>query len=103
MCASPVLTIERVAPFFCVTDVVAWVSLGLLVAVDLTISHSGGKRGVHQTGSIQSAIRLELTEVGTCTIEELSERLPYYSWNQVFSAADRLSRQGTSLCSVRTR
>ena len=34
----PILTIEWVVPFFRVTDVVAWVSLGLLVAVDLTIS-----------------------------------------------------------------
>ena len=34
----PILTIERVAPFFCVTDVVAWVSLGLRVAGDLTTS-----------------------------------------------------------------
>ena len=46
-------------------------------------------------GSIGSAIRLELTEVGTCTFQELSEQLPYYSWSQVFSVADRLSRQGT--------
>ena len=35
----PILTIERVAPFFRVTtDVVAWVSLGVLVAVDPTTS-----------------------------------------------------------------
>ena len=29
-------------------------------------------------GFIESAIRLELTEVDTCTLEELSERLSYY-------------------------
>lgn len=46
-------------------------------------------------GSIESAIRPELTEVGDCTLEELSERLPYYSWNQVFAVVDRLSRDGS--------
>jgi hypothetical protein len=46
-------------------------------------------------GSIESAIRLELTEVGSCTLEELTERLPYYSWNQMLIVVDRLSREGT--------
>jgi hypothetical protein len=48
-----------------------------------------------QAFSIESAIRQELDRVGTCTFEELNERLPYYSWNQVFSAVDRLNREGT--------
>ena len=48
-----------------------------------------------QTDSLESAIRQELARVGTCTLEELNERLPYYSWNQVFPAVDRLSREGT--------
>ena len=98
MCAFPFLRIEWVAPFFRVTDdVVAWGVVGT----------AGGRGSHHLTvvgsavcirqalSAIESAIRLELTEVGTCTLEELSERLLYYSWNQVFSAADRLSRQGT--------
>jgi len=44
--------------------------------------------------SVESAIRLELTQVDSCTFDELAERLRYYSWNQVFTAVDRLSRQG---------
>ena len=48
-----------------------------------------------QTDDLESAIRQELARVGTCTLEELNERLPYYSWNQVFAAVDRLNREGT--------
>jgi len=48
-----------------------------------------------RTDALESAIRQVLTRVGTCTLEELTERLPYYSWNQVFSAVDRLNREGT--------
>jgi hypothetical protein len=48
---------------------------------------------MHQTDTLESAIRQELAQVGTCTLEELNERLPYYSWNQVFAAVDRLSRE----------
>jgi hypothetical protein len=48
-----------------------------------------------RTDALESAIRQELARVGTCTLEELNERLPYSSWNQVFSAVDRLSRAGT--------
>ena len=48
-----------------------------------------------QTDTLESAIRLVLARVGTCTLEELNERLPYSSWNQVFAAVDRLSREGT--------
>ena len=48
-----------------------------------------------QTDSLESAIRQVLARVGTCTLEELNERLPHYSWNQVFAAVDRLNRQGT--------
>ena len=50
---------------------------------------------MHQTDSLESAIRQELAQVGTCTLEELNERLPYYSWVQVSSAVDRLNREGT--------
>ena len=48
-----------------------------------------------QTDDLESAIRQELARVGTCTLEELNERLPYSSWNQVFAAVDRLNRAGT--------
>ncbi len=47
-----------------------------------------------QTDSLESAIRQVLARVGTCTLEELIERLPHYSWNQVFAAVDQLNRQG---------
>ena len=48
-----------------------------------------------QTDDLESAIHQELARLDTCTLEELNERLPYSSWNQVFSAVDRLSRAGT--------
>jgi len=48
-----------------------------------------------QTDVLESAIFDQLARVSTCTLEELAERLPYYSWSQVFSAVDRLSREGT--------
>ena len=51
---------------------------------------------MRQTDPLESAIREELARVGTCTLEELNERLPYYSWNQVFSAVDRLNREGNA-------
>ena len=48
-----------------------------------------------QIDDLESAIRQELARVGACTLEELNERLPYSSWNQVFAAVDRLNRAGT--------
>ena len=48
-----------------------------------------------RTDALESAIRQELAQVGACTLEELNERLPYSSWNQVFAAVDRLNRAGT--------
>jgi hypothetical protein len=48
-----------------------------------------------RTDALESAIRQELARIGTCTLVELNERVPYYSWNQVFSAVDRLNREGT--------
>lgn len=44
---------------------------------------------------VDSNICREITRVGSCTFDELVRRLPTYSWAQVFSAVDRLSRQGT--------
>ena len=48
-----------------------------------------------QTDALESAIRSVLARVGTCALEELNERVPYYSWNQVFAAVNRLNRAGT--------
>lgn len=47
------------------------------------------------TPNVDSVICRELTNFGSCTFDELVHRLPTYSWVQVFSAVDRLSRQGT--------
>ena len=47
-----------------------------------------------QTDALESAIHQELARVGACTLEELNERLPYSSWDQVFAAVGRLNRAG---------
>lgn len=52
--------------------------------------------------SVDAVMCREITGVGSCTFDELVHRLPTYSWAQVFSAVDRLSRQGTLTVS-RTR
>jgi hypothetical protein len=44
--------------------------------------------------SIESVIYHEVTNLASCTLDELVQRLPTYSWVQVFAAVDRLSRQG---------
>jgi hypothetical protein len=44
--------------------------------------------------SIESVICHEMTNLASCTLDELVQRLPTYSWVQVFAAVDRLSRQG---------
>lgn len=45
--------------------------------------------------SVDSVISHEVTDLVSCTLDELAQRLPAYSWAQVFAAVDRLSRQGT--------
>ena len=45
--------------------------------------------------SVDSVICQEVTSLVSCTFDELVQRLPAYSWAQVFAAVDRLSRQGT--------
>ena len=45
--------------------------------------------------SVDVVICRELAGIGPCTFDELAHRLSTYSWAQVFSAVDRLSRQGT--------
>jgi len=44
---------------------------------------------------VDQAILHDLTAHGTCQVEDLVERLAGFTWNQVFSAIDRLSRDGT--------
>ena len=48
-----------------------------------------------QAYSIESAIQQQLARTGTCSLDELAALLPDYSWGQVFSAVDRLTRDGT--------
>lgn len=45
--------------------------------------------------SVDSVIHHEVTRLVSCPLDELAQRLPAYSWAQVFAAVDRLSRQGT--------
>ena len=45
--------------------------------------------------SVDSVIWREVTSLVFCTLDDLAQRLPDYSWAQVFAAVDRLSRQGT--------
>lgn len=46
---------------------------------------------------VEFAILQDLEQRGPCTIDELTQRLPDYSWNQVFTGVDRLSRRGVLL------
>lgn len=50
---------------------------------------------MHEIGSLESDILKELARVDACTLDELTERLSYYSWKRVFSAVERLTREGT--------
>jgi hypothetical protein len=45
--------------------------------------------------SVDSVIYHEVIGLVSCTLDELTQRLPGYSWAQVFAAVDRLSRRGT--------
>ena len=45
--------------------------------------------------SVDSVVSHEVTDLVSCTLDELAQRLPAYSWAQVFAAVDRLSRQVT--------
>ncbi|HSA87684.1 MAG TPA: hypothetical protein VLE46_16035 [Nitrospira sp.] len=47
------------------------------------------------TDTVDLAIYRKLAGSGPCTFDELVRRLSTYSWAQVFSAVDRLSREGT--------
>jgi hypothetical protein len=48
-----------------------------------------------QMDCLDSAILDELAQVGSCSLEELNERLPSYSWELIFSAVERLKREGS--------
>lgn len=48
-----------------------------------------------QVSSLDSVICHEVTRLESCTFDDLVQRLPAYTWSQVFAAVDRLSRQGT--------
>jgi len=45
--------------------------------------------------SLDSVICHEVTSLVSCSLDELVQRVPAYSWAQVFASVDRLSRQGT--------
>ncbi len=45
-------------------------------------------------GRIASMILQNLERFGPCTPDELVQRLPTYTWNQVFAAVDQLCRDG---------
>lgn len=47
-----------------------------------------------QLNETESAVILTLEEQGPCTLEVLIQLLPAFTWNQIFMAVDRLSRQG---------
>ncbi|HSN05065.1 MAG TPA: hypothetical protein VLS44_08770 [Nitrospira sp.] len=48
-----------------------------------------------QAHAIESAIHQQLARHGTCSLDELADLLPDYSWSQVFDAVDRLTREGS--------
>jgi len=50
---------------------------------------------VMRTAMIETAIRMELYRNGPCALRALIERLPQFSWNEVFAVVDRISREGT--------
>jgi hypothetical protein len=45
--------------------------------------------------TVQSAIRLHLIREGPCTLETLLTRLSQFSWSEIFSVVDQLSREGS--------
>lgn len=51
-----------------------------------------GEATMARTGEVEKDILRDLERRGPCSIEEMVTHLPGYTWNQVFSAVDRLSR-----------
>jgi len=52
---------------------------------------------VAQREDVESAILETLERGGPCSLDELYQTLSAYSWNQVFAAVDRLTRNGRLL------
>lgn len=44
---------------------------------------------------VKAAIYGLVLNVGECTFEQLVKRLGQFSWNEIFSTVDQLSREGT--------
>lgn len=49
---------------------------------------------MRRTATVESAIRAELLRQNPCPLETLIERLSQFSWSEVFTVVDQLSRQG---------
>ncbi len=47
-----------------------------------------------RAATIQSAIRSELMQQSPCTLEALLDRLPQFSWSEIFTVVDQLRRDG---------
>ncbi len=47
-----------------------------------------------RAAAIQSTIRAELRRNGPCSLQALLDRLPQYSWSEIFAVIDQLSRAG---------
>ena len=43
---------------------------------------------------VEDALVTELEDRGPCRLDDLVEQLPSYSWNEIFIAVDRMSREG---------
>ena len=56
-----------------------------------------------QVSEVESAILRKLEHLGPFTLDELVQALPDCTWNQVFLAVDRLSRDGTVFLQRPTR
>jgi len=50
---------------------------------------------MERAATIQSTIRADLLRYGPCALQALLDRLPQFSWSEVFAAIDRLTRQGS--------
>ena len=45
--------------------------------------------------TVHTAVRSYLLKEGPCTLESLLTRLPQFSWSEIFSVVDQLSREGS--------
>ncbi len=55
---------------------------------------SGDEGVVPRTGDVEAAILETLERGGPWSLDELYQALSDYTWNQVFAAVDRMSRDG---------